>query len=247
MEPGVLGEKIRRFFRGPDAPVPGVDGPRPAPQGRHASSRAGEPETVLTRQSRGLEQFFTYIRDQAGLTVLDLGGASQANINFITNLGHRLYSVDFVRSMRETFGGEDPAEQSNPGRIDYFLRQNLDYPDETFDAVLVWDTLEHMAPALLAATLERLLRITRPKSYLLAFFHADERLMAVPYYTFRIQGLNVLQVGQRGSRRPAQLFNNRTLEKLFQRFDSVKFFLTREQLREVIVKREVGQAFRLSR
>jgi hypothetical protein len=40
-----------------------------------------------------------------------------------------------------------------------------------------------------------------------------------------------------GSRRPAQLFNNRTLEKLFQKFDSVKFFLTRENLREVIVKR----------
>jgi hypothetical protein len=32
------------------------------------------------------------------------------------------------------------------------------------------------------------------------------------------------------------LFNNRNLEKLFGRFDSVKFFLTREQLREVIVK-----------
>jgi hypothetical protein len=37
-------------------------------------------------------------------------------------------------------------------------------------------------------------------------------------------------------RRPAQLFNNRSLEKLFHRFESVKFFLTREQLREVIVK-----------
>jgi hypothetical protein len=37
-------------------------------------------------------------------------------------------------------------------------------------------------------------------------------------------------------RRPARLFNNRGLEKLFHRFDSVKFFLTREGLREVIAK-----------
>jgi hypothetical protein len=43
-------------------------------------------------------------------------------------------------------------------------------------------------------------------------------------------------VGQNGLRRPAQLFNNRGLERLFGRFDSVKFFLTRERLREVIVK-----------
>ena len=45
-----------------------------------------------------------------------------------------------------------------------------------------------------------------------------------------------LQVAQQGSRHPAQLFNNRSLEKLFGPFESVKFFLTRERLREVIVK-----------
>jgi hypothetical protein len=94
-----------------------------------------------------------------------------------------------------------------------------------------------MAPALLAATIERLHHITRPKSYLLAFFNSDERRMTVPYYSFRIQDFNVIQVSEHGSRAPAQLFNNRSLEKLFQRFDSVKFFLTREHLREVIVKR----------
>jgi hypothetical protein len=76
----------------------------------------------------------------------------------------------------------------------------------------------------------------RPKSYLLAFFHSDDKLDAVPYYTFRIQEINTLQVVQRGVRRPAQLFNNRSLEKLFTHFDSVKFFLTRERLREVIIK-----------
>ena len=71
---------------------------------------------------------------------------------------------------------------------------------------------------------------------MLAFFHSDDKLDAVPYYGFRIQDVNTLQVAQQGRRRPAQLFNNRSLEKLFGRFDSVKFFLTRERLREVIVK-----------
>jgi hypothetical protein len=41
----------------------------------------------------------------------------------------------------------------------------------------------------------------------------------------------------RGTRAPAQFFNNRALEKLFSRFQSLKFFLTRDSLREVIVKR----------
>jgi 2-polyprenyl-3-methyl-5-hydroxy-6-metoxy-1,4-benzoquinol methylase len=205
-------------------------------QRSQSAGKHGEKETITNRQSRGLEQFFNYVRDQTGLTILDLGGASQANVSFITNLGHRLYSVDSLRSMEETFG-QDGADQSNAGRIEFFLRQTLDYPDDYFDGVLAWDILEHMGPALLAATLDRLYHVLKPKSYMLAFFNNDERLTTLPYHVFRIQDFNFLQVAQHGSHSPAQVFNNRALEKMFQRFESVKFFLTRENLSEVIVKR----------
>jgi hypothetical protein len=208
--------------------------PGNAPQSRSRGGARGE-ELVSVRPSRGLEEFFSYIRDQSGLTILDLGGATQQNVSFITNLGHRLYSEDFLAILQETFG-DDGAEQANAGRIDYFLRQALDYPEGQFDGVLVWDVLEYLNPALLTAVVERLHAIVRPKSYMLAFFHADDKLDAAPFYTFRIQDVNQLQVAQQGVRKPAQLFNNRSLEKLFGRYESVKFFLTRERLREVIVK-----------
>jgi hypothetical protein len=202
----------------------------------HASSatKLFDAEVVSTRPSRGLEQFFTYLRGQAGLSILDLAGASQENINFITNLGHKLYSEDFVRSLDDVFGGED---QSNAGSIDQFLRQTLNFENERFDGVLVWDVLQYMTPTLLAATLERLRTIVRPQSYLLTYFHADEKAQQVPFYSFRIKDQQHLLLAQRGMRKPAQIFNNRSLEKLFQKFESVKFFLTREQLREVIVRR----------
>jgi hypothetical protein len=158
-------------------------------------------------------------------------------VNCITNLGHKLYSEDFLRGMEEAFGEGHAAEQANPGRIEYFLKQNLDYEEGQFDGVLVWDVLEYMAPPLLAATIERLHRIVRAQSYLLAFFHVEEKMGAVPRYSFRIREYNSLAVVEKGQRMPLQLFNNRSLEKLFGRFESVKFFLTREQLREVIVKR----------
>jgi hypothetical protein len=230
----LFGEKLKNIFRGSRSPEPG-----PPP----LSTRPGRPprvvggdDVVANRISRGLEQFFGHIRGQSGLTILDLGGASQQNVTFITNLGHRLYSEDFLQILHETFGVEDTTDQSNPGRIDYFLRNSLEYPEHHFDGVLVWDVLEYLEPALLAATIERLKRIVRPSSYMLAFFHSDDKLEATPYYTFRIHDVNTLQVAQQGRRRPAQLFNNRSLEKMFSGFDSVKFFLTREQLREVIIK-----------
>jgi hypothetical protein len=227
----LLPDKLRSLLRGP--------GPLPRPGGElpHARRLPDLPEQTITRHSRALEQFFGFIRDQSGLTVMDLGGANQDNINFITNLGHRLYSEDFVRTLRETFGSEDPGEQGNSRQIESFLQQNLDYPSAQFDGMLAWDVLEYLGPPLLAATVERIQHVVRPGGYVLAFFHADERLNYVPYYSFRIRDHNTLQVTQRKARQPAQLFNNRSLEKLFQKFESVKFFLTRERLREIIVRR----------
>ena len=224
---------LKNLFRGRGAsPV----GPGPAsPSAGRPLVRGGE-ETVTTRPSRGLEEFFGHIRDQSGLTILDLGGATQQNVSYITNLGHRLYSEDFLQILNETFGEEDASEQANAGRIDYFLRQSLDYPEGHFDGVLIWDVLEYLQPALLNAVVERMHTIVRPRSYMLAFFHSDDRIDSAPYYTFKIQDVNQLQVSARGARRPAQLFNNRSLEKLFSRYESVKFFLTRERLREVIIK-----------
>lgn len=228
---------LRNIMRGRGGkPANGSAGPSTPGRSGYPGRSPGGDEVVVTRQSRGLEEFFNYIRDQSGLTILDLGGATQQNVTFITNLGHRLYSEDFLQILHETFGVEDTVDQSNPGRIDFFLRQALDYPEGQIDGVLVWDVLEYLSPPLLAAVVDRLHKIVKPKSYMLSFFHSDDKLESVPYYSFRIQEPNMLQVGQRGLRKPAQLFNNRSLEKLFTKFESVKFFLTRERLREIIVK-----------
>ena len=188
---GLLSERLKSFLRGPRSSADGGS----AGQWRDGAALCLQParrEVSETRQSRGLDQFFGSFRDQAGLSILDLGGARQENINFITSLGHKFHSEDFLRIFEETFG-EDIADQSNPGRIDYFLRRSLEYPDDQFDGVLAWDALEYMEPALLAATADRLLRILKPKGYLLAIFHSAERKQTVPCYSFRIQDPRTLQ------------------------------------------------------
>jgi hypothetical protein len=232
----LLSDRLKSILRGQREAVPSTSLQGAASRSPLSTARSLPAGQTSTRPSRGLEEFFNYIHGQAGLTILELGGATQQNVSFITDLGHRLYSENFLQILQETFGTEGSADQSNPGRIDYFLRQALDYPDNHFDGVLIWDVLEYLEPALLTAVVERLRKIVRPKSYMLAFFHSDNKLEAVPAYIFRIQQINLLHVTHQGARHPAQLFNNRSLEKLFGGFESVKFFLTRERLREVIVK-----------
>jgi hypothetical protein len=229
-------QPLKGLFRGQGSGPHGIPPSSSASASRSPFGGRSHDSIVSTRPSRGLEEFFNHIRDTTGLTILDLGGANQQNVSFITGLGHRLYSENFLQILNDTFGPDDTTDQSNPGRIEYFLKQTLDYEDGHFDGVLIWDVLEYLTPALLNAVVERLHRIVRAKSYMLAFLHADAKLDAVPHYTFRIQQVKTLEVTQRGLRRPAQLHNNRSVEKLFGKFESVKFFLTKEQLREVIIK-----------
>jgi hypothetical protein len=188
-------------------------------------------EDFKPRHSNGLDQFFSYIKGESGLSILDLAGANQSNVSFITNLGHRIYSEDFLRSLRFATNGDGQPH------LDSFLSTNLNHPESSFDGVLVWDVLEYLSPPLLAATIDRLLRITKPGSYMLAVFQAQEKAESVPEYSFRIQDSKTLLVADRGRHKPEQVFNNRSLEKLFHDFESLKFFLAKDKLREVIVRR----------
>ncbi len=196
-----------------------------------AGGRAPKPEDFISRHSNGLDQFFSYIKGESGLSILDLAGVNQSNVSYITNLGHRIYSEDFLRSLRLAENGE-----AQP-RVDAFLSHNLNHAHGAFDGVLVWDVLEYLSAPLLTATVERLFRIVKPGSYLLAMFQSQEKVQSAPQYTFRIKDSKTLLVADRGQRKPEQVFNNRSLEKLFQDFESLKLFLARDKLREVIVRR----------
>lgn len=229
-----LQEIFRSIFNKGESPVPARVQSNVSPN--LAFLKPARKDIQSTRASRGLEQFFFNLQGQVGLSILDLAGASQQNIDFLTSLGHKVYSANVAHSMEECFGS-DPSGQTNPGRIEYFLRSNFDYPTQSFDGVLMWDAMQFMGPALLNATVERLADIMRPKSYMLAFFTVNDKVQEVSSYSFRIQDDKTLMVTDRGARATGHVFNNRSLEKLFSKFESVKFFLTRDNLREVIVRR----------
>jgi hypothetical protein len=166
---------------------------------------------------------------------LDVGELTQANVAFLTGLCHRLYTEDLLRSWDEAARRAGP--EAGPELMDEYLRASLGFAEASLDGVLLWDTLEFLPPPLLRAAVDRLHFICKPGAYLLAFFHADEKAQEVPTYSYRILDEATLELARRRMRRPESLFNNRAVEKLFQRFQSVKFFLTRDHLREVIVRR----------
>ena len=181
----------------------------------------------VLRHSNGLREFFAHISGQKGLKVLDLGAASQANINFITGLGHTIFHEDLFPQ----FAGPHRNGET-------FLRDNLNYQPVHFDAVICWDIFDQLPePELASKIVARLGQITKTGGALVLFFHTAKPDTEVPVYRSQICGMDCFRMFPRGSFRLRRPLNNRNIENLFRDFHALKFFLARDHLREVLVVR----------
>lgn len=202
------------------------------------ASRSVTEALPFIRSSKGFEQFMSSLESSESLSILDLAGASQANITFITNLGHRISSEDVVATLAQYFGpGSGLEEQNSASAAHRFIEQLLDFPEASFDGALIWDTLQFLTSPVLEQTVDRLLQVLRPRGLILAFFHANDKTTSSPLHHYRIQDSKTLLLTPRGEERQVQHYNNRSIERMFEQAKSLKFFLTRDHLREVIVTR----------
>ena len=193
----------------------------------------------IIRPSAGLEQYFQQLQGRPTLRLLDLSPVSQANVSFLAGLGHRLYCEDFLSSLDDFFGsGEDFYQsQENPARAQEFMNLTFRQLEGPFHGALVWDCLQYLSPTMLELTVAELHRLLQPDSLMLSFFHNEERAKFVPSSYYRIQDFRTLSIQQRERRTPYQFFTNPFIERVFQNFASVKMYLTRDHLREILVKR----------
>lgn len=177
------------------------------------------------------------IAGQENLCILDLGPTSPQNIALLTGMGHRVYNEDvLLASFDPSFvsKNEDGTAAIN---LDNFLSENLKYTGKQFDAVLAWDIPDYLHESLVKAVVERISSVMKPGGVLLAFFHTRDAGPEAPYYRYHIAGKDSLDL-QRGPQfRLQRVFNNRHIENLFRDFTSIKFFLARDNVREVLVIR----------
>ena len=174
--------------------------------------------------------------------MLDLGATSATNINWLTNLGHALYTEDVLNSAWDPalqVTGEDGKPTVDVTR---FLAENMRFEGRSFDAVLCWDVADYLPEPLVKPVVEKMCSVMKPGGTLLAFFHTRDAGPDAPYYRYHLAGNEMLQLqattkGGGPQFRLQRVFNNRHIENLFREFASLKFFLARDNVREVIVIR----------
>ena len=190
------------------------------------------------RPSYGLEQLFAVLEPTGQRQVLDLGEFTQANVTQIIGLGHRLTFEDILGMVDNVFGPGDPnVVQADVELTGRFLDSILQFEPETFDAIFVWNTLEYLARHLVDPVVARLHRVLRPGGVMLVCLRADIREQLMVQQSFRIADTRTMSVHPKGHRPAAHMLTNRSVERIFERFGTVKFFLSRDAVREVIVRK----------
>ena len=202
-----------------------------------AQSGVADRSQRVPRRSSGMGEFSKVISSLEELTILDLGPTSPQNIAQLTERGHRVYNEDvLLASMSPEFATNGSEEAVSAG-VERFLAENLKYEPRQFDAVLMWDIPDYLNEPLVKPMIERLATITKPGATVLAFFHTRDAGPDAPYYRYHIAGKDMLDL-QRGPQfRLQRIFNNRHIENLFREFGSLKFFLARDNVREVLIVR----------
>jgi hypothetical protein len=218
---------------------------------RGSANQTVAPATTqkLTRRSSGMGEVSRLLNSQEALCVLDMGATSASNISFFTNKGHKSYSEDLLRSSLDPALRVQDGDGKSVVDTKRFLDENLVYPNAQFDVVLCWNLPDYMEESLVKPTIDRLWSTMKPGGLLLAFFHTRDAGPDSVCYRYHVTDSDMLEMqevkfampgrpsSEKQSPRLQRVFNNRHIENLFRDFSSIKFFLSRDSIREVLVVR----------
>jgi hypothetical protein len=201
------------------------------------------PESQSVRISNGLKEFLWNLDGLGRGTLLDMGAAWQTTLSFFIERGFRVTSDDLLRSwkdfldaeqieLQKTDRFEDNVDRTPAGRALRFLKSNLEYPNASFDAVLLWDLLDYLEPAVATQVVATMTEMLRPGGVVLAMFHNKK---PEGFQRYRVVDSNTLQVIVTPVLcQSVRVYQNREIQDLFGRYRTMKSFVGRDQLREAL-------------
>jgi len=175
---------------------------------------------------------------EQGLRVIDAGGTSPTNINYLTNLGHSIFLADPVNDAWniDWKRGLD-ADERPIWDVDGYLGQTLAFGDRMFDAVLLWTALDYLPEPLVAPVVDKLYAAMNPGGQVLAFFHTRDKGEETTYCRFHLTETDDVEM-QVAQPFPIQRAStNRSIQRLFERWSGFKQFLAKDSISEVIITR----------
>jgi len=195
------------------------------------------------RLSNGLKELLWNLQGLERGALLDLGPVWQTTLSFFIERGFRVSSEDVLRAwktflneeetrLKQDFAAGETLEMTPSARAARFLKENLQHPRSSFDAVLLWDLLDYLEQALVKQIVANLTELLRPGGVVFAMFHSKK---PEGFQRYRVLDSSTLQMVPTPILCPAQkVYQNREIQDLFGRYRTVKSFVGRDQLRETL-------------
>lgn len=206
--------------------------------GDRSGSKSGASAARTPRHSSGWAELLKFLQSTEGLRVLDIGPTSSTNINFLTGLGHSIYMANLVEEASRPEWMVMPAPGETPVfDVARFLASNLNFSGRTFDVVIFWDTADFLPEALVAPLFARMYEAMQPGGRLLAFSHTKATGAEVGFFRYHLTATDMVEMQAGGGFPLLRVYNNRQIENLLKPFASFRFFLAKDNLREVLATR----------
>jgi hypothetical protein len=210
--------------------------------GKEKTGGSAASQERVPRNSSGWGKILERMQGDEPLRVLDVGPTSSGNINLITSLGHSIYLANPVEdAARKEWTPTLPDGSVGEFEVERFLETHLTFSGRGFDIVLLWDTPDFLPQALVAPVVQRIHSVMEPNGQMLAMFHSP-RSAGTPapkseFARYHLTDSSKLDVQRVGDYPLIGTFTNRQIEKLLEEFKSFTFFLSKDNIREVLVTR----------
>ena len=170
--------------------------------------------------------------------MLDFGATSPSNINFLTGLGHSVYMAQTVQEAASSEWMQEPAGGGPASfALEAFSAQHLSFSGKEFDVVLLWDTINYLPPEVVPPLFARMTDLLRPGGQLLAFFHGAMQGPQTAHSRYQLTDSNELILLESDPLPLRSILQTRQIENFLAKYSSTRFFLGKDNIREVIATR----------
>jgi SAM-dependent methyltransferase len=181
--------------------------------------------------SKGLQIFFEELERQFHSNILDVGPICGANINFLAQRVSKLYVCDlFLHLQRALDSGKQPST----------ILKHLDYSPGSFDAILLWELMDHCSNDEAGKLVEVCNTMLKPGGIVVVLaLEASIISLAVNHFVISA-GFQMHPCRQDHLNLPCYGRHNRELLELMHPFILVKSFIYHNSLREFLFRRLVN-------
>lgn len=205
------------------------------------TERAGSKPLPLPRHptfpTKIVDDFINSLAKKPDPVVLDIGPVIGSNIEYFLSFGIKVYMEDllaaYAKPKYSTLIDDKVTLDENK-----FFAENFSYGNHYFDGLICWDILDYLDAKFAKKFVARISAKMKPGSLVVGFFHTQKGQGPAALHKYRLINESTLEYIPLETRmEPKKIYPSREINQLFPGYQSQKFYLLKNGLLEVMLRK----------